>query len=68
MTNKIIVASFGDGDASRGAVALGVKHTEVRGATSVVRGLHRLVAGNDHARLWRGSPAGSRQHHGRSSA
>jgi len=99
MTNKIIVATFGDGDASRDAVALGVElaraeqaefllaavwasplgagdslyegvvrdeierelhvlrelvpddvhvRTEVRGATSVVRGLHRLVAGNDH--------------------
>jgi len=38
MTNKIIVASFGDGDASRDAVALGIEHTEVRGATSVVPG------------------------------
>lgn len=99
MTKKIIVAAFGDGDASRDAVALGVElaraeqaelllagvwasplgpgdslyegvvheeierelrvlrelvpedlhvRIEVRGATSVVRGLHRIVAGNHH--------------------
>lgn len=99
MIKKTIVAAFGDGDASRDAVALGIElaraeqaelllaaiwasplgagdalyesvvrreierelhvlrglvpddihvRTEVRGATSVVRGLHRVVAGNHH--------------------
>ncbi|HET8536055.1 MAG TPA: universal stress protein [Solirubrobacteraceae bacterium] len=99
MTKRIIVAAFGDGDASRDAVAFAIElaradqaelllagiwasplgagdslyegvvrgeierelevlrelvpqdvhvHIEVRGATSVVRGLHRLVAGNHH--------------------
>jgi nucleotide-binding universal stress UspA family protein len=99
MSKKIIVSVFGDGDASRDAVALGIElaraeqaevllaaiwasplgagdslyegvvraeierelhvlrelvpedvhaRTEVRGATSVVRGLHRVVSGNHH--------------------